>query len=288
MSISIQPFDAGPIARRISPQRGYFESDEFPKRKNCFLFQFLISMNPRRVQAPQLQTPSVAIAGDVTVTVTVTVTATVTVTVSFSFYCITASVMLISVTGNAALSLWFFLPSLLRRRRRILRRVLGPEMKFKWICIGIRLNRLCKHFVSFHLRAFRFLGSLTVNSAMWMCESFPGFLPAPHPPRRQFVAMSRLPPLSLRSSAPRLAHFAPFDLPRRRWFSAFPLRSGKITLKSLKSWFRRSSNLHNSHMFELVCACLCLHAAFSLFSQLHLISRNCIYISIRYISVFMN
>lgn len=48
-------------------------------------------------------TPNVAIAGDVTVTVT----ATVTVTVSFSFYCITASVMLISVTGNAALSLWF-------------------------------------------------------------------------------------------------------------------------------------------------------------------------------------
>lgn len=62
---------------------------------------------------------------------------------------------------------------LLRRRRRILRKVLGPEMKFNWICIGIRLNRLCKHFVSFHLRAFRFLGSLTVNSAMWMCESFP-------------------------------------------------------------------------------------------------------------------
>lgn len=62
-------------------------------------------MNPRRVQAPQLQTPNVATAGDVTVTVTVT--ATVTVTVSFSFYCITASVMLISVTGNAALSLWF-------------------------------------------------------------------------------------------------------------------------------------------------------------------------------------
>lgn len=187
--------------------------------------------------------------------------------------------------------LTFSLPRLLHRPRRILRRVLGPEMKFKWICIGIRLNRLCKHFVSFHLRAFRFLGSLTVNSAMWMCESFP-VLPLPLPsssstPICGHVSTAAPQPSTL---CPRLAHFAPFDLPRRRrrrcWFSAFPLRSGKITLKSLKSWFRRSSNLHNSHMFELVCACLCLHAA--LFSQLHLISRNCIYISIRYISVFMN
>lgn len=102
------------------------------------------------------------------------------------------------------------LPSLLgrRRRRRILRKVLGPEMKFNWICIGIRLNRLCKHFVSFHLRAFRFLGSLTVNSAMWMCESFPRSpLQTPPPPpipphhlRRQFVAMSRL---QLAATSPR-------------------------------------------------------------------------------------
>lgn len=159
------------------------------------------------------------------------------------------------------------LPSLLLRlrRRRILRNVLGPEMKFNWICIGIRLNRLCKHFVSFHLRAFRFLGSLTVNSAMWMCESFASFPPHLPSAARQFVAMSRLqlsPAPSLPSS---LTHFAPFDLPARRlWllflrFSfAFPSPSGKITLKSLESWFWRSSNLHNSHMFVLVCACLCL------------------------------
>lgn len=160
------------------------------------------------------------------------------------------------------------LPSLLlllrrRRRRRILRKVLGPEMKFNWICIGIRLNRLCKHFVSFHLRAFRFLGSLTVNSAMWMCESFPSL---PHIflllhgnlwPCLDFSLVPHLP-----SS---LTHFAPFDLPARRLrllflrFSlAFPLPSGKITLKSLESWFWRSSNLHNSHMFVLVCARLCL------------------------------
>lgn len=156
------------------------------------------------------------------------------------------------------------LPSLLLLRRRILRKVLGPEMKFNWICIGIRLNRLCKHFVSFHLRAFRFLGSLTVNSAMWMCESFASLsfllFPLLHGnlwPCLDFNLVPHLP-----SS---LTHFAPFDLPARRlWllflrFSfAFPLPSGKITLKSLESWFWRSSNLHNSHMFVLVCACLCL------------------------------
>lgn len=143
-------------------------------------------------------------------------------------------------------------------------KVLGTEMKFNWICIGIRLNRLCKHFVSFHLRAFRFLGSLTVNSAMWMCESFSSpphlSLTLLHANLWPCLAFNLVPHLP----HPRLTHFAPFDLPARRFwllflrFSAFPLRSGKITLKSLESWFWRSSNLHNSHMFVLVCACLCL------------------------------
>lgn len=72
--------------------------------------------------------------------------------VSFSFYCITASVMLISGTGMPASSPPF---SLVRVNLAPSFCLAVREMKFNWICIGIRLNRLCKHFVSFHLRVFR-------------------------------------------------------------------------------------------------------------------------------------
>lgn len=155
------------------------------------------------------------------------------------------------------------LPSLLilLRRRRILRKVLGPEMKFNWICIGIRLNRLCKHFVSFHLRAFRFLGSLTVNSAMWMCESFaslPHIFPLLHGNLWPCLDFNLVPHLPFPRLSLILRHLICLLVVSGCFSSAFPLPSGKITLKSLESWFWRSSNLHNSHMFELVCACLCL------------------------------
>lgn len=187
------------------PQRGYSwrwlkKSVAFPKRKNCFLFQFLISMNPTK--------------------------GTPTVNCSCGRGCDCSCSCNCACICNCDCILFFLLyyrECYANFRNRECRpesvvrcpypvsfvvvvvvascaKVLGTEMKFNWICIGIRLNRLCKHFVSFHLRAFRFLGSLTVNSAMWMCESFPPPFPllsstsssSSHPAARQFVAMSRL------------------------------------------------------------------------------------------------
>lgn len=165
-----------------SPSEGISSQTSFLKGKTVSYFNFLYQWTLRRVQAPQLQTPNVDIYSR-----------------GCNCYCncdcgCNCDCILFFLLyyrecyanfrnrecRPESVVLTFSLPRLLHRPRRILRRVLGPEMKFKWICIGIRLNRLCKHFVSFHLRAFRFLGSLTVNSAMWMCESFP-VLPLPLP-----------------------------------------------------------------------------------------------------------
>lgn len=169
---------------------------------------------------------------------------------------------------------------LLRRRRRILRKVLGPEMKFNWICIGIRLNRLCKHFVSFHLRAFRFLGSLTVNSAMWMCESFPSlphlffflFLPLLHGnlwPCLDFDLVPHLPSLPSPRLSLILRHLICLLVVSGCFSSAFP--SLFLGLAEKLHW-KASRVDFGAHLiciiliclslFVPVCACLCLHAAF--------------------------